>query len=648
MANSTTNIDTVVQSQASKEVTINAFFDAASPATLYGRRASTTVGLTWGYYGGNVTKGDGTLAQIANGTVGLSASTTNYIVAAKSGGAVTAATATTNWNDTTNYWRLYSVVTGTATITSYTDSRELGKMTGGGGTGSAITAKDEGSNLTTALTSVDFVGAGVTATNTGGAVTVTIPGSSGITVKDDGSNLTTALTSLDFTGGGVTATNTGGAVTVAITGSASITAKDEGTNLTTTLASVDFVGAGVTATTSGDNVTVTIPGGSSVTVKDDGSNLTTALTSLDFTGGGVTATNTGGAVTVAIAGSASITAKDEGTNLTTTLASVDFVGAGVTATTSGDNVTVTIPGGSSVTVKDEGTNLTTSLTSMDFVGAGVTATNTGGAVTVTIPTGGREVLSANRTYYVRTDGSDSNNGLANTSGGAFLTIQKAADVITETLDLASYTATVQVADGTYTSGVTLRKCHGRGGYGVAVLQGNSGTPANVVISATSANAILSTANANEWLVKDLKVQTTTSGHGIYASVNAYISFENIVFGACATSQVYAAYGGTAAASGNYSITGGAPYHWIVALGGRIVVSGKTITLTGTPAYSTGFAAASHCGVVSCSSNTFNGSATGKRYTNIVSNGIVDTGGGGASYLPGGTAGDAPTTGGQYL
>ena len=41
--------------------------------------------------------------------------------------------------------------------------------------GSAITAKDEGTNLTTALTSV-FVGAGVTAIFTGGAVTVTIPG----------------------------------------------------------------------------------------------------------------------------------------------------------------------------------------------------------------------------------------------------------------------------------------------------------------------------------------------------------------------------------------------------------------------------------------------------------------------------------------
>ena len=132
MANSTTNIDGVIQSQASKEVTINAFFDAASPSTLYGRRQSTTTGLTFGYYGGNCTKSDGTLAQISNGTLALTASTTNYIVAQKSDGAVSTATTTTNWNDTANYWRLYSVATGTATVSSYSDSRELGRMTGVG------------------------------------------------------------------------------------------------------------------------------------------------------------------------------------------------------------------------------------------------------------------------------------------------------------------------------------------------------------------------------------------------------------------------------------------------------------------------------------------------------------------------------------
>lgn len=130
MANSSTNIDGVIQSQSSKEVTINAYFDASSPATVYGRRQSQCSGLTWGYYGGNVTKNDGTLGQINNGTLSLTASTTNYIVAQKSDGAVSSSTATTNWNNTADYWRLYSVVTGTATVTSYTDYRESGRMTG--------------------------------------------------------------------------------------------------------------------------------------------------------------------------------------------------------------------------------------------------------------------------------------------------------------------------------------------------------------------------------------------------------------------------------------------------------------------------------------------------------------------------------------
>jgi len=43
------------------------------------------------------------------------------------------------------------------------------------GVGSTI-VKDEGSNITTAVTSFDFVGAGVTATNSSNNVTVTIPG----------------------------------------------------------------------------------------------------------------------------------------------------------------------------------------------------------------------------------------------------------------------------------------------------------------------------------------------------------------------------------------------------------------------------------------------------------------------------------------
>jgi hypothetical protein len=54
----------------------------------------------------------------------------------------------------------------------------------GVGGGSALTVKEEGSNVDTAVTSIDFVGATVTATAVGHAVTVTITGGGG-SVTDD-------------------------------------------------------------------------------------------------------------------------------------------------------------------------------------------------------------------------------------------------------------------------------------------------------------------------------------------------------------------------------------------------------------------------------------------------------------------------------
>ena len=55
MSNSTATFDPIVQSQASKEITANAYFDAVSPASSFGRRQSTSSGLTWGYYGATIT-----------------------------------------------------------------------------------------------------------------------------------------------------------------------------------------------------------------------------------------------------------------------------------------------------------------------------------------------------------------------------------------------------------------------------------------------------------------------------------------------------------------------------------------------------------------------------------------------------------------
>jgi nucleoside phosphorylase len=164
MANSTSNVDAISASQSSKEVTANNFFDAASQAITYGRRGATSSGLTWGYYGGNVRISAGTMSQIANGTLTLTGSTTNYIVAAKTNGAVSVSTTTTNWDDSTNYWRLYSVVTGSATVTSWTDARLMAQFTQdpGGGGGSAAwgaitgTLSDQ-TDLQAALDDKEFV-----------------------------------------------------------------------------------------------------------------------------------------------------------------------------------------------------------------------------------------------------------------------------------------------------------------------------------------------------------------------------------------------------------------------------------------------------------------------------------------------------------
>lgn len=62
-------------------------------------------------------------------------------------------------------------------------------------------------------------------------------------------------------------------------------------------------------------------------------------------------------------------------------------------------------------------------------------------------------------YYVRTDGSDSNNGLSNTSGGAFATIAKAKSVIPQ---IVNHNVDITVGAGTYSEPIDLRGFTGSG------------------------------------------------------------------------------------------------------------------------------------------------------------------------------------------
>ena len=120
MADSTTNLDLISESQSGKATAANGLFDASSPAMFGARRAAACSGLTWGYYGGWLYKYDGSLVAVANGTLSLTASATNRIYL-KLNGTIGVTTGTSAAAD--ELILLYVVVTGTSTVTSYEDYR---------------------------------------------------------------------------------------------------------------------------------------------------------------------------------------------------------------------------------------------------------------------------------------------------------------------------------------------------------------------------------------------------------------------------------------------------------------------------------------------------------------------------------------------
>jgi hypothetical protein len=253
----------------------------------------------------------------------------------------------------------------------------------------------------------------------------------------------------------------------------------------------------------------------------------------------------------------------------------------------------------------------------------------------------RELLKAVRTYYVRTDGNDNNTGLTNDAAGAFLTIQKAIDVVYDTLDLGGFNVTIQIGDGTYTAGANVTGP--QTGRGTIAIQGNPTTPANVLISTTAANAIAINGRAT-LNIRDLELRTTSSGVGLAVLMASTCYFQNIRFGACATSHLQVSTGALVV-PGNYTISGSAPFHVQITHGGSLYVIGITVTLTGTPNWSSAFAHLELCGTFRAQTITFSGSATGARYF-VENNSVVQTYGAGPNYFPGNAAGQV-ATGGQY-
>lgn len=117
--------------QTYPEVIINENFGTLDHQAVYGNDPAETLALTWGYYGGRW----GGFA-VAAGTFTLTNNSANYIVVEIATGATTCGTTTTNWNDTTNYVRVYKLTTVNGVVTATEDHRSgPGGVHGGTGTG---------------------------------------------------------------------------------------------------------------------------------------------------------------------------------------------------------------------------------------------------------------------------------------------------------------------------------------------------------------------------------------------------------------------------------------------------------------------------------------------------------------------------------
>ncbi|WP_181174577.1 hypothetical protein [Mesorhizobium sp. B2-3-10] len=271
--------------------------------------------------------------------------------------------------------------------------------------------------------------------------------------------------------------------------------------------------------------------------------------------------------------------------------------------------------------------------------------------------GVREVLTAARTYYVRADGNDGNNGLANSSGGAFLTVQKAINAAAM-LDTSIYDVTIQIGAGTYdvgNIGLIAKPCVGGGS---VIIVGDETTPSNIKLRTTgtlSGNVacLISQNLSTIYKVRGVRFESTATGNafGLLAVGSSRVEFQNIDLGTGLLQHLRAEDGGLLVATGPYSVSGSTQaggFHWAVVGGAVIRVQTKTVTFSGTLSFGT-FALATTGSIMFVNGNTFAGSAgsvTGTRYLSD-GNSIISTSGGGTTYLPGSTAG-SETNGGRYV
>lgn len=192
----------------------------------------------------------------------------------------------------------------------------------------------------------------------------------------------------------------------------------------------------------------------------------------------------------------------------------------------------------------------------------------------------RHRLLSNRTYYVRTDGNDANDGLTDDAAGAFLTLQAAADVVHETLDTNGFQVTIQAQAGTYNAGVLVDGPFAGGG---PVVFSTAVYPSATIVNATICFEARKGAQfyvQGGWNPRGVTQNLVATQHG-----RIYFSGVNHGSGGAGCIQVYATRDGYIEAQDSYLISGGGENHVQASHGGNFRQDGGTLILLANVSFS---------------------------------------------------------------
>jgi len=244
--------------------------------------------------------------------------------------------------------------------------------------------------------------------------------------------------------------------------------------------------------------------------------------------------------------------------------------------------------------------------------------------------------------FVRADGNDSNSGLADSSGGAFATLQRAGDVAASCFSMA----TIVVGAGSF--GDLFMSTPASGTLRLSIIgAGRGSTTIGGVVIGDGVDA-----GIFDVLVTNADGRgITVMGHGAACFIGENNDpAKTLAFGPCLAGHILIKNGASLALM-YYHVTGGCAAGPHIEINGvaRATVSGKqqidanvTIADGWVKGRGPGFIDFMDGNVFTLDGHT----VTGPRY-DLQGNCVCDTHGAGASYLPGNTAGSS-ASGGQYL